>query len=205
MDGSATAADARPAAGRGIRSVASGLVTAVTEAALSLESPRWAELGQAYGTAEDVPRLLVALSCIGREDHRAEVWFALWRTLYRPDEVYSASYAAVPHLLEIAAGFALRERAEALHLVTRIEAARRSSTSQSIPHDLVEAYARAVDSLPEVVAAMAHEPWPAEVAQICAAALLAGKRHADLSRAVLGLGTAVTCPTCGTEVEPPRG
>jgi hypothetical protein len=205
MDGSSPATDARPAARSGICSVASGLVAAVTDAALSLESPRWAELGQAYGTAEDVPQLLVALSCIGREDHRAEVWFALWRTLYRPGEVYSASYAAVPHLLEIASGFGLRERAEALHLITRIEATRRSPQSQSIPNDLVEAYATAVDSLPDVVAAMAHEPWPADVAQICAAALLAGKRHADISRAVLGLGSAVTCPACGTEVEPPRG
>ena len=63
------------------------MVAAVNHGRLSLDSPRWAELTQAYGTAEDVPRLLEALACIGREEARAEVWFALWRTLHRPGEV----------------------------------------------------------------------------------------------------------------------
>jgi hypothetical protein len=178
----------------------------VTHGALNLDSPRWAALTQAYGTAEDVPRLLVALGCIGREDARAEVWFALWRTLHRPGEVYTASYAAVPHLLEIGAGFGLRERAEAVHLITRIEASRREPASPSIPLDLVEGYATTVDNLPEFVAAMADEPWPAEVAQIFAAAILVGKRHPELARGVLELGRALTCPTCGSDyvAPPPR-
>jgi hypothetical protein len=179
---------------------------AVTNGALSLDSPRWGELAQAYGTAEDVPRLLVALGCIGREEARAEVWFALWRTLHRPGEVYTASYAAVPHLLEISAGFGLRERAEAVHLVTRIEGSRRELASPSIPLDLVEAYASSVDSLPAVVSSMADEPWPGEIAQIFAAAMLVGKRHPDLARGVLELGRALTCPTCGSDyvAPPPR-
>jgi len=171
----------------------------VTDGALSLDSPRWAELGQAYGTAEDVPRLLEALACIGREDARAEVWFALWRTLHRGGEVFTASYAAVPHLLAIGATFGLRERAEAAHLVTRIEANRRAPGSASMPSDLIEAYAMAVDSLPAFVAAVAGEPWPTEVAQVFAAALLVGKRQSDLARGVLELGRALTCPTCGSD------
>ena len=169
------------------------------DGALSLDSPRWAELAQAYGTAEDVPRLLEALACIGREDARAEVWFALWRTLHRAGEAYTASYAAVPHLLAIGGTFGLRERAEAAHLVTRIEASRRAPGSAAIPGDLVEAYAAAVDSLPAFVGAVAGESWPAEVAQIFAAALLVGKRQADLARGVLELGRALTCPTCGSD------
>jgi hypothetical protein len=172
---------------------------------LSLDSPRWAELMQAYGTAEDVPRLLEALACIGREEARAEVWFALWRTLHRPGEVFTASYAAAPHLLAIGAGFGLRERAQAVHLLTRIETSRREPSSAPIPGDLVEAYALAVDSLPELVAAVAAEPWPPDVAQIFAAAMLAGKRQLELARGVLELGRTLTCPTCGTHyVAAPR-
>ena len=165
---------------------------------LSLDSPRWAELMQAYGTAEDVPRLLEALACIGREEARAEVWFALWRTLHRPGEAFTASYAAAPHLLAIGAGFGLRERAEAAHLLTRIETSRREPNSAPVPNDLVEAYAQAVDSLPAFVAQVASEPWPAELAQILAAAVLAGKRQPELARSVLELHRALTCPTCGT-------
>lgn len=172
----------------------------MTHGALSLDSPRWAELTQAYGTAEDVPRLLEALASIGREDSRAEVWFALWRMLHRPGEAFSASYAAAPHLLAISAAFELHERAQAAHLLTRIEASRREAASAPIPNDLVEPYAAAVDSLPALVAAAATEPWPADVAQIFAAALLVGKRQPELASGVLELGRALTCPTCGSEL-----
>jgi hypothetical protein len=166
---------------------------------LSLESTRWEQLTQAYGSAEDVPRLLEALACIGTESAREEVWFALWRTLYRPGEVYSASYAAVPHLLDISRVFSLRERAQGVHLVTRIEVARRALASAPIPDDVIAAYAKAVEDLPEFVAASTDESWPADVAQIFAAAMLVGKRQPDLARGVLELGRALTCPTCGTE------
>ena len=177
----------------------------MTDGMLSLDSPHWAELRQAYGTAEDVPRLLEALACIGREEARAEVWFALWRTLHRPGETFTASYAAAPHLLAIGATFGVRERAEAVHLLTRIEASRREPASAPVPNDLAEAYALSVDSLPEFVAAVAGEPWPAEVAQIFAAAMLVGKRQPELARGVLELGRAFTCPTCGSDfVAAPR-
>lgn len=171
----------------------------MTNGTLSLDSPRWAELKQAYGTAEDVPRLLEALACIGREEARAEVWFALWRTLHRPGEAFTASYAAAPHLLAIGAAFAVRERAQAVHLLTRIEASRREPASELVPNDLLQAYATAVDSLPEVVASVAGEPWPADVAQIFAAAMLVGKRQPELARGVLELGRALSCPTCGSD------
>lgn len=174
---------------------------------LSLDSPRWAELAQAYGPAEDVPRLLEALACIGSEDARAEVWFALWRTLHRPGEVYSASYAAAPHLLAIGATLGLRERAEAAHLVSRIEVSRRAPASDPIPDDLLPAYADAVERLPALVAAVAGESWSAESAQVFAAALLVGKRHPQLAHGVLELGKALSCPTCGSDyvAAVPRG
>ena len=171
----------------------------MTEGMLSLDSSRWASLTQSYGTAEDVPRRLEALACIGSTEARAEVWFALWRTLHRPQEAYSASYAAVPHLLAIGRALSTLECVEALHLVTRIEVSRREPASASIPVDLVAAYGEAVDSLPAIVASMHLEPWTPEMAQILAAALLAGKRQPQLARDVLELGRRIVCPTCGTD------
>ena len=88
---------------------------------LSLDSPRWAELTQSYGSGEDVPRLLDALATIDDADARAEVWFALWRMLCRPDAVYDAAYAAAPHVIGVATDFELLERVEAIHFVARIE------------------------------------------------------------------------------------
>ena len=115
--------------------------------------------------------------------------------------MYTASYAAVPHLLAIGLSLSARECAQAVHLVTRIEVSRREPASASMPGDLLTAYAEAVDSLPEVVASMHSEPWTTDVAQIFAAAILAGKRQPELARGVLELGRALACPTCGADYQ----
>lgn len=152
---------------------------------LPLTSARWTELTQAYGDAADVPRLIDALARLDDEESRAEVWFALWRMLCRPEESFSASYAAVPHVLAVSSSFAAPERAQAFHLAARIEISRRAPGSAPMPDDLVEAYAAALEGLPRQVADAAGEPWAEDVARICAAALLVGKRQPGLARALL--------------------
>jgi hypothetical protein len=153
---------------------------------LSLDSTRWGELRQRYGGAEDVPRLLAALPSIDDPSARAELWFALWRMLCQPDAVFTAAYAAVPHLLAIAEPYPLRERSEGIQLVCRIELLRRAPGAPPIPGDLIEAYAAAIERMPAIVAASVGEPWDADVAQILAAALLIGKRQGEVGAKVLG-------------------
>ena len=153
--------------------------------ALALESSRWEQLAHAYGGAEDLPRLLEALAAEEEPEARAELWFALWRLLHRPEAVFSASYAAVPHLLAITAPFGPQERLQALHLATRVEIGRRAPGSAPMPDDLIAAYASAVEGLPARVTALTDVPWSEEVARICAAGLLAGKRQPELARALL--------------------
>lgn len=155
---------------------------------LSLESARWGGLRQAYGPADDIPRLVGALRTVPEPEARAEVWFALWRMLWRPDAVFDAAYAAVPHLLAISATLTFGERVQAIHLALRVELLRRGPTAPPMPADLVGAYGAAIDALPREVLHCSAEPWTAEVAQIFAAALLVGKRHADLAAEVLALG-----------------
>ena len=152
---------------------------------LSLTSPRWGTLTQAYGDATDVPRLLEALAGLADEDARSEVWFALWRMLTRPEQAYDAAYAAVPHLLRLTERASLAERTQALHLTARTEIARRLPASASMPADLVEPYAAAIEALPARVAESAGEPWTEVTARICAAALLVGKRQPELARSLL--------------------
>jgi len=154
---------------------------------LSLESLRWRELHQSYGTAEDVPRLMAALGALTHEAERAEVWFALWRMLWRPDAVFDAAYAAVPHLLALTVSSTLGERVQAIHLAVRVELLRRAPAAPPMPADLLGAYASAIDALPAAVHGCAHHAWGTETAQIMAAALLVGKRQADLAAAVLAL------------------
>ena len=67
---------------------------------LSLDSPRWAELQHAYGNAADIPSLLFDLTRLPRSEGEAEPWFSLWSAMAHQGDVFSASFAAVPHVIE---------------------------------------------------------------------------------------------------------
>ena len=81
---------------------------------IELKSPRWSKLRQAYGAATDVPDLLQRLA----DGDREAIW-ELYATICHQGTVYSASYAAVPHLAKIASATRRpRPRAEILTLLT---------------------------------------------------------------------------------------
>ena len=152
---------------------------------LDLASPRWCALEQAFGSAEDIAPLLAAMYETEDEGSRTELWYGAWATLSPGDRVFSASFAAAPHLLKIAESRDFAERVAALHLVTQIEVSRHAPGAPAIDDDLVMAYASAVESLPRRVAELQTAPWDPNSAQVLAAALLAGKRHHALAHALL--------------------
>lgn len=159
---------------------------------LALDSPRWRELAQAHGSAEDIPRLLEVLKALATEDARvrAELWYGVWATLCPDGRLYDAAYAAVPHLLALTRDLGAAERGAAMHVAAEVETLRHIAGAPSIPDDLVPSYAMAIESLPSIVAELAAVPWDSATAQIMAAALLAGKRQPTLARTILALGTA---------------
>jgi hypothetical protein len=162
-------------------------MTTINEHMLDLGSARWRELSQAHGTAEDIPRLLEALATLQGEEVRAQLWLGVWATLCPDDRVYSAAYAAAPHLLSIARSFGFDEIVAAAHVIAQVESNRHLPGAPPIPEDLVMAYAGVVESLPALVAECAVMRWDALTAQILSAALLAGKRQPGLARTILGL------------------
>ncbi len=155
---------------------------------LPLESARWGELDHAYGSAEDIPRLLEALATIEGERERAELWFGAWNTLCPDGRVTTASFASAPHLLAVGDAHGAAEQVTALHAVAVIEMNRHLPGAAPIPRDLLEGYAIAIESLPVRVAALMAQPWDAATSQILTAVLLVGKRQPALARAVLELG-----------------
>ena len=156
--------------------------------ALDLASPRWHQLTQAHGPADDIPRLLDALATMEGEGERTELWFGVWATLCPDGRLYDAAYAAVPHLLAMTEAHASPERIAAIHVAVEVETLRHVAGAPPIPEDLVLAYATAIESLPARVAELAALPWDTATAQVMAAALLAGKRQPVLARSVLALG-----------------
>jgi len=67
---------------------------------LSLADSRWSELRHAYGSASDIPALLEQLVGLPSSEGNQEPWFSLWSALAHQEDVYSASFAAVPHVIE---------------------------------------------------------------------------------------------------------
>jgi hypothetical protein len=71
---------------------------------LSLDDPRWATLRHAYGTAQDVPDMLRRLA------ETKDAWDEIWSALCHQGSIYSASYAAAPHIVEMARRVPPRQR-----------------------------------------------------------------------------------------------
>ena len=71
---------------------------------------------------------------------REEPWFSLWSALCHQSDVYTASYAAVPHIAEIAAEKSERQRLEHLLFIGSVEAYRHRKSAPSIPADLERDY-----------------------------------------------------------------
>ena len=155
---------------------------------LALDDPLWSALHHAFGTAEDIPRLLSALATIEGERERAELWLGLWATLAQDGPGLSASYAAVPHVLAMSEGRAEEEKVQALHFAATVEMNRHLPGAASIHERVVEDYAAAIESLPRRVMELVDAPWPGDVARVLASVLLVGKRHPQLARVLLSSG-----------------
>lgn len=170
---------------------------------LALDAPDWGTLHQAFGTAEDVPKLIAALDAVG-DGQRGEIWYGLWSMLCHQDDVHTASYAAVPYLVRWAAGRAAAERAHALHLVAAIEIGRLRGGAPTVPAPLAPAYRDALGEIPRVIADCAGEPWDDDTAQVLASALAIVKGHPRFGWAALNLEPSVVCPVCDA-AHPPFG
>ena len=85
----------------------------------------WAALTDAYGSAENIPLLLRAAETDTRGGHiHGSPWFSLWSALCHQGDSYTASYAAVPHLVQLAASPAFRDNYDPLYLAACIEVSR---------------------------------------------------------------------------------
>lgn len=117
-------------------------------APLPLDSPRWSELGHAYGSAEDVPSMLEQLASETVEHwtkrgmgFEANGWDRFGPAVHHQGDVYDSTYAAVPHLVRLAEAAGPRERLIYFGYVGSIV----SQARERPPEDLVNAYEAALE------------------------------------------------------------
>lgn len=105
----------------------------------------WTKLHHAYGSAGDIPALLSrARTARAPTKHSDEPWFTLWSALYHQDDIYSASYAAVPELVAIASERGGAIAAECLFLAASIELRRQEQGAPAMSPELRAAYDQAL-------------------------------------------------------------
>ncbi|PAW69528.1 MAG: hypothetical protein B9S38_09660 [Verrucomicrobiia bacterium Tous-C4TDCM] len=121
---------------------------------IPLNSPEWSRLKDAYGSADKIPGRLQAIAD-GPGDEVA--WEELWSCLCHQGDVYTASVAAVPHVIH--AGLKCtpeRFRADYILLPVAIEKARMRRPWQLRPTEIPDDYWSAVLLL-ESLCAIASE------------------------------------------------
>ena len=169
--------------------------------ALDLDDPAWSRLTTAYGPATDIPSLLRAAY---QRRVPEEAWDALWSALCHQHDIYTATYAALPHLVAAARGRPVLEQAPYFHLVAFATACAARPGSPGLPLELAEHFA---DALSEASAlarqGLGERPIDREAVKILCATVAAARGDADLAIDFLEAGEPLTCPHCGGSVPPP--
>ena len=157
---------------------------------LSLNSSRWAALEHAYGAASDIPELLQQLSTLPNAEGENEPWFSLWSALAHQGEVYSATFAAVPHIVSALSSSPASAASTYFQFPAWVEICR-VKNNVAVPQDLAAAYFGALSQLPALVAAAAPRTWDTEFLVCALSAIAAAKNQTAVAEAVLELSPEV--------------
>lgn len=160
------------------------MITAFDLPCLPLDSSRWGELEHAYGQASDIPALLRKLDSVPSAVGEQEPWFSLWSALAHQNDVYTASFAAVPHVVRALATSPLTADSNYLQFPAIVEAWRQAKQIP-IPEDLKVAYSTALAALPGLVAQASAREWDGDFLACALSAVAAAKGFGNVAAAVL--------------------
>lgn len=156
---------------------------------IAWDSTEWHWLAHAYGRATDIPGLLKQLaSATGPATSAAsEPWHTLWSALCHQDDVYTASYAAVPHIVTIGLNAQGPIAFDFFGLPACIEVARARERGPALEEPLEAPYRAALSQLHDLAHRQSRWPWDQYMTRSVAGALAAAKGQVDLAEALIEL------------------
>jgi hypothetical protein len=157
---------------------------------LGLNDSRWNELEHAYGNASNIPGLLKQLSMLPAATGEEEPWFSLWSALAHQGDVYSASFAAVPHVIAALATDPLKADSTYFQFPAWVECCR-VNKDVPIPEDLAWDYKRALSQLPRLVAEASKRTWDEGFLQCALGAIAAAKGQVTVAEAAMELNPEI--------------
>jgi hypothetical protein len=150
---------------------------------LSLDSLEWKELKHAYGSASDIPELLRQLDTLPSANGTAEPWFSLWSALAHQGDVYSASFAAVPHVVRVLATAPEVASSTYFQFPTWVEICRQRH-SLHVPDHLASDYFHALKMLAGLVCAASAREWDSDFLSVALSAMAVSKGFALIAEAM---------------------
>ncbi|MBE7432425.1 MAG: hypothetical protein HS100_00775 [Anaerolineales bacterium] len=153
---------------------------------INLDSSKWSELSHAYGNASDIPNLLRQLEEMPSSAGNDEPWFSIWSSLAHQGDVYSASFAAVPHVIRILSQDPLKADFSFFQFPAWVEICRQKKAVE-IPMELEEDYYLALRQLPLLVASASEKEWDENFLACALSAIAAAKGFGAIADTVLEL------------------
>jgi hypothetical protein len=157
---------------------------------LPLDSPAWSNLRDAYGSAASIPGLLQQLHAFPADNPNDEPWFTIWSALAHQGDIYSASFAAVPHVVDVLAKDPKRATPSFFHFPAWVEICRQKAGAD-VPSELSDGYFAALARMPDLVGAAASRDWDDDILQCALAAFAAGLGRGPTAEAILELSPDV--------------
>jgi hypothetical protein len=168
---------------------------------LELDNPKWRNLSHAYGAALDIPPLLEQLkSAPPSKDWKAEPWFSLWSSLCHQFDVYPATFAALPHIVAIAASKPIKQRLEFFSFIAAVEAFRHRKNTPPIPGFLAHDYLAAIERAANLILDSFVADWDEEEMIVLLGAYAITRGYPGLGNAIIFMPDESTCPECEAAV-----
>jgi hypothetical protein len=159
---------------------------------LSLDSPACDQLRHCCGPASNIPDLLRSLAANPQPTKGDDgPWESLWSLLCHQGDIYTASYAAVPHIIAIALNAKGPIDFGFLLLPARIEIARKRKRGPDIPQEFEWDYFAALRKLIECAARHAASDWDLSMLLSVLAAIAAAKGQPGLADLLTELPSSV--------------
>lgn len=170
---------------------------------IELDSPDWAKYTHAYGDASDVPSLFAKLR-VALPDTWDDVNAVLTNTIMHQGDVFTATYAIAPHLLQYAIDLGPRKQSD--DLLFTIAYASRGGIGPEVPEELEEAWEDAQDEARELILERLLQSETSEEYTCC---LIAGVLYLSgegLLGSIVndwcwGQSMVARCSSCNTEME----
>ncbi|MCI0387613.1 MAG: hypothetical protein MOB07_02420 [Acidobacteria bacterium] len=158
-------------------------------------------MSHAYGGASDIPQLIKQLKTAPPpKDEKSEPWFSLWSSLCYQNDVYTASYAAIPHIVAVAESKPVKHRLEFFSFIGAIEAYRHRKGAPPIPPFLEEGYFSAIEQAAGLIRESLVADWDEEEMIVLLGAYSITRGHHRLGNAIIFLPEESTCPECDAPV-----